>query len=67
VPPDALAHSAATLFLPFMLFGYAFETVILSAPYLQEEITYKRYNAGKTLPADCPNAFSSMSPTGNCT
>ncbi|HKR31564.1 MAG TPA: glycosyltransferase [Terriglobales bacterium] len=32
-------------FLQFLLFGYAFATVISIGSVLQEEITYKRYNA----------------------
>lgn len=32
------------LFLQFLLFGYAFATVISIGSVLQEEITYKRYN-----------------------
>jgi cellulose synthase/poly-beta-1,6-N-acetylglucosamine synthase-like glycosyltransferase len=33
-----------TFFLQFLLFGYAFATVISIGAVLQEEITYKRYN-----------------------
>lgn len=33
-----------TFFLQFLLFGYAFATVISIGSVLQEEITYKRYN-----------------------
>jgi Na+/alanine symporter len=31
-------------FLQFMIFGYAFATVISMGAVLQEELTYKRYN-----------------------
>ncbi len=37
----ALSHQ---FFLQFLLFGYAFATVISIGSVLQEEITYKRYN-----------------------
>ena len=33
-----------TFFLQFLLFGYAFATVISIGSVLQEEVTYKRYN-----------------------
>jgi hypothetical protein len=35
---------AGEFFLQFLLFGYAFATVISIGSVLQEEITYKRYN-----------------------
>jgi len=37
----ALSH---TFFLQFLIFGYAFATVISIGSVLQEEMTYKRYN-----------------------
>jgi cellulose synthase/poly-beta-1,6-N-acetylglucosamine synthase-like glycosyltransferase len=37
------------LFLQFLLFGYAFATVISIGSVLQEEITYKRYNDWKDV------------------
>ena len=36
-------------FLQFMIFGYAFATVISIGSVLQEEITYKRYNGWKDV------------------
>jgi cellulose synthase/poly-beta-1,6-N-acetylglucosamine synthase-like glycosyltransferase len=35
---------SGTFFLQFLIFGYAFATVISIGSVLQEEITYKRYN-----------------------
>ena len=40
----ALGVLSRTFFLQFLLFGYAFATVISIGSVLQEEITYKRYN-----------------------
>jgi cellulose synthase/poly-beta-1,6-N-acetylglucosamine synthase-like glycosyltransferase len=40
----ALGVLSRTFFLQFLLFGYAFATVISIGAVLQEEITYKRYN-----------------------
>jgi cellulose synthase/poly-beta-1,6-N-acetylglucosamine synthase-like glycosyltransferase len=39
-----LGALSRTLCLQFLLFGYAFATVISIGSVLQEEITYKRYN-----------------------
>src|ERR1700745_3198495 len=36
-------------FLQFMIFGYAFATVISIGSVLQEEVTYKRYNDWKDV------------------
>src|SRR5262249_31841174 len=36
-------------FLQFLLFGYAFATLISMGAVLQEEITYKRYNDWKDM------------------
>ncbi|MCU1240040.1 MAG: glycosyl transferase family 2 [Candidatus Acidoferrum typicum] len=40
----ALGVLSRAFFLQFLLFGYAFATVISIGAVLQEEITYKRYN-----------------------
>jgi hypothetical protein len=40
----ALGALSRGFFLQFLLFGYAFATVISIGSVLQEEITYKRYN-----------------------
>src|SRR5712664_1199346 len=40
----ALGVLSRAFFLQFLLFGYAFATVISIGSVLQEEITYKRYN-----------------------
>ena len=39
-----LGALSRTFFLEFLLFGYAFATVISIGSVLQEEVTYKRYN-----------------------
>lgn len=40
----ALGVLSRGFFLQFLLFGYAFATVISIGSVLQEEVTYKRYN-----------------------
>ena len=40
----ALGVLSREFFIQFMIFGYAFATVISMGAVLQEEITYKRYN-----------------------
>ena len=40
----ALGSLSREFFLQFMLFGYAFATLISIGSVLQEEFTYKRYN-----------------------
>jgi cellulose synthase/poly-beta-1,6-N-acetylglucosamine synthase-like glycosyltransferase len=40
----ALGVLSRTFFLQFLLFGYAFATIISIGSVLQEEVTYKRYN-----------------------
>jgi len=40
----ALGVLSRAFFLQFLLFGYAFATVISIGAVLQEEVTYKRYN-----------------------
>lgn len=37
------------LFLQFMIFGYAFATVISIDSVFEEEVTYKRYNNWKDV------------------
>src|SRR5712664_880706 len=43
-PAAVLGVLSRVFFLQFLLFGYAFATVISIGSVLQEEITYKRYN-----------------------
>lgn len=45
----ALGTLSRTFFLQFLIFGYAFATVISIGSVLQEEITYKRYNDWKDV------------------
>ena len=45
----ALGHLSREFFLQFLIFGYAFATVISIGSVLQEEITYKRYNDPKDV------------------
>lgn len=45
----ALGFLSRGLFLQFLIFGYAFATVISIGSVLQEEITYKRYNDPKDV------------------
>jgi cellulose synthase/poly-beta-1,6-N-acetylglucosamine synthase-like glycosyltransferase len=45
----ALGVLSREFFLQFLLFGYAFATVISMGAVLQEEITYKRYNDWKDV------------------
>lgn len=44
-----LGFLSREFFLQFMIFGYAFATVISIGSVLQEEITYKRYNDWKDV------------------
>src|SRR5260370_31256002 len=45
----ALGILSLVFFLQFMIFGYAFATVISIGSVLQEEMTYKRYNDWKDV------------------
>lgn len=45
----ALGMLSREFFLQFLIFGYAFATVISIGSVLQEEITYKRYNDWKDV------------------
>ena len=45
----ALGLLSRAFFLQFLIFGYAFATVISIGSVLQEEITYKRYNDPKDV------------------
>ena len=45
----ALGMLSREFFLQFLLFGYAFATVISIGSVLQEELTYKRYNDWKDV------------------
>ena len=45
----SLSVLSREFFLQFMIFGYAFATVISIGSVLQEEITYKRYNDWKDV------------------
>lgn len=44
-----LGALSGTLFLEFLIFGYAFATMISIGSVLQEELTYKRYNDWKDV------------------
>jgi len=45
----AMGALSRSFFLQFLIFGYAFATVISIGSVLQEEITYKRYNDWKDV------------------
>ena len=54
-------------FVQFLLFGFAFATVISIGSILQEEITYKRYNDWKDVVRLVSYCFSSIFLIGRCT
>jgi len=45
----SLGMLSRDFFIQFMIFGYAFATVISLGSVLQEELTYKRYNDWKDV------------------
>ncbi len=53
--------------LQFLLFGYAFATMISIGSVLQEEITYRRYNDWKDVARLISYCSSSIFLTANCT
>jgi hypothetical protein len=59
----ALSHG---FFLQFLLFGYAFATVISIGSVLQEEVTYKRYNDWQDVVRLVSYCFSNIFLTGRC-
>jgi len=53
-------------FLQFLIFGYAFATVISIGSVLQDEITYKRYNDWKDVVRVVSYCFFEHFPIGSC-
>jgi len=58
--PGLLSHQ---FFLLFLLFGYAFATLISIGSVLLEGMTYRRYNRACDVARLLPTACSSTSPT----
>ena len=53
-------------FLQFLIFAYAFATVISIGSVLQDEITYKRYNDWKDVVRVVSYCFFEHFPIGSC-